>query len=60
MGGIFSNVQESWSKLNRVAGELATVFFVTFFYLGPVHMEWAIPPEWATSLRWDFSQLSFI
>ena len=27
---------------------------------GPVHMEWASPPEWATSLRWDVSQLSFI
>ena len=23
-------------------------------------MEWASPPEWATSLRWDVSQLSFI
>ena len=29
-------------------------------HLGPVHMEWASPPEWATSLRWDVSQLSFI
>ena len=28
--------------------------------LGPIHMEWASPPEWATLLRWDVSQLSFI
>ena len=30
---ILSNVQESWLKLSHVAGELATVFCVTFIFL---------------------------
>ena len=28
---IFSNLQESWSKLSHAAGKLATVFSVAFF-----------------------------
>ena len=47
---ILSNVQESWSKFSHVAGELATLFFVTVFFS---KNSWSIgqppPPQWKVS-----------